>query len=198
MPVNIFINSVKCSFARALAADKYDRSGLHGAQAGVGLDLNTAQSSENKGSGSVGIPIVPQGSVTAGLGGGRKQDLNADTHIGFVVFLDGYDADICQKGNADIEDAFSVWIVGVVAQLNSAVAGRPKVAVKDYKYDRTFIITDSANGSLKVIFGPGTLKADLTDVSSATQKIHVEINAVSYIGGHKRKTSRPFVDNPDI
>ncbi|MGX9116193.1 hypothetical protein ACWTU6_05755 [Mesorhizobium sp. BHbsci] len=194
VPLHEVIGSIKCGLAKAIYLDKSGRTGLLSGVSKVTLKVNVVKGKTIGGGASVGIPVATAGSLTPGFTVLNDRTLTNNSEIHFNVDMSAANLDVCNAPYAVGRDAgFSGWIGQVVASLDAAVAGAPKVSMQSYEYDSDFVVVQKAGLNVEFDIVPVKGNASYDSSRSDIQHLNVKIDAVHIIGGKIIRTGgTPF------
>jgi hypothetical protein len=144
--------------------------------------------------------LSAQTTLTNGTPLDNDHTLTRNSTIKFNVELSGSDPSICKSPYAIGHDAgFSGWIGQVVASIDNAAAGAPKVSMQSYLYDSDFAVVARSGAKLEAGFTIVPVKGSASYDSSRSdiQHINISIGAVHVVSGHSGHRKPPPVGPTD-
>lgn len=204
VPVSAVIDAIKCGLAKAVQADRNDRTGLNGATAAVSLDVNVIEGRNSSGGISAGIPVFQgAGTITPSFSITHSETRTLNSSVDFDILISAGGKSICAGRNYQIEqdEGFSAWIGQVVVGINGAMSGRPYAQMKQYTYESDFAVKTDVTGGLEIAIVPVKLNTSMGSSRSDVQHMKVDIKPVHLVtveGGGKKVApgSRPWFVDP--
>ncbi|WP_136616997.1 MULTISPECIES: hypothetical protein [Mesorhizobium] len=193
IPVDLFVNSLKCDYANYMVNYHGRHLPLNGWPVTGTMVLNVAQGIDRK-TGAAVSGLVPYQGVSVDFGI-SSQTARKNTIITTITFdLDPKVSDtlICDKlEKAGIKPGlgFGAWLWGVAGSLDKAYEGAPLFAVGQLDFQTVFSVEQNvnANGSLGLKMIPLSLSASQLATRADVQTISVKMVPNDIVIGFDKK-----------